>query len=362
VSTGSTDWRLAIPETRRGPIRAWLWAVAAMTFAVIIIGAITRLTLSGLSIVEWRPFSGVIPPIGEHAWQRVFEQYQQYPEYRTWRSAMTLAEFKSIFMWEYLHRIAARTIGLVFLLPFLFFWIRGWFNRPMLRRALMLFLLGVMQGFMGWFMVMSGLVDRPSVSHFRLAAHFSLALIIFGYALWLARELRTSATPTYVAGGERRLMMRWLTVTGVVLAVQVVWGAFTAGLKAGKYYPTFPLMGGRLVPQEVLSGGSIAHGLITHPVSVQWAHRVIGTILALIIIALFIRVRRAVDDPTSRHLSLCLLLLIGLQYTLGVLTVLHAVPVTLGVLHQAIAVVTVGVWLTWLHHVHNLQPDFTSPR
>ncbi len=351
------DWRLTIPEERRRYLRAWLWSVAAMTFAVVVIGGITRLTLSGLSIVEWKPFTGVIPPMGDAAWQKMFEAYQQFPEYRTWRADMSIAEFKSIFMWEYLHRLAARTIGVVFLLPFLFFWLRGWLNGPLLRRSLALFALGAMQGFMGWYMVMSGLVDRPSVSHYRLAAHLSIAFCIFGYALWLARELRVDAWKVSTTAATKRMMTRGLALTGVVLAVQIVWGAFVAGLKAGKLYPTFPLMGGRLTPPDLLSLDPVTRNFLENPSAVQWSHRVIGTILALIVITLAIRVMNATADERSKRLNLALLTLIIAQYALGVLTVLHAVPVLLGVLHQSTALVILGVWLTWFHHVRSLRPD-----
>jgi heme a synthase len=164
-----------------------------MTFAVLVIGGITRLTQSGLSMVDWQPIMGVIPPLTDAQWQETFDRYRQFPEYQVLRRGMSLDEFKFIFFWEYLHRMVARTIGLVFLVPFVFFWAKGWFTRPLAARALILFGLGAMQGVMGWFMVMSGLVDRPSVSHYRLAAHLSLAFIIFGYALWLARDLAIRA-------------------------------------------------------------------------------------------------------------------------------------------------------------------------
>lgn len=354
------DWRMTIPEQRRRRLRAWLWSVAGMTFAVVVIGGITRLTLSGLSIVEWKPFAGVMPPLGDDQWKRAFELYQQFPEYRTWRSSMTMPEFKSIFMWEYLHRLAARFIGLVFLLPFLFFWIRGWFNRHLLRRSLVLFGLGMMQGVMGWLMVRSGLVDRPSVSHYRLAAHLSLAFAIFGYALWLARDLRLGNARLSVDGRALRFMKRGLALTGVVLLLQILWGAFVAGLKAGRYYPTFPLMGGRLVPPDLLRLDPITRNFVENPSAVQWVHRVLGTILALAAITLFVRARTMPIDNQSGRFNVALLFLMVVQYLLGVLTVLRAVPVPLGVMHQAMALVIFGVWLSWMHHVHNMTPGQPS--
>lgn len=347
------DWRLEIPESRRRPIRLWLWSVALMTLAVLVVGGITRLTLSGLSIVDWDPIMGVIPPLGDAAWSEAFARYQQFPEFQSWRASMTLDEFKSIYFWEYLHRLLARAIGLVFLVPFVVFWVKGWFNKPLLRRALLLFGLGAMQGVMGWLMVMSGLVDRPSVSHYRLAAHLALAFLIFGFALWLTRELSMEANRIRLAAGARRLMNRGLAVVGALLGVQIVWGALVAGLRGGKYYPTFPLMGGRWVPRELFFLDDAALNFVANPIAVQWAHRLIGTVLLLAVLALFVGVLRATADARSRRWAAALLGLVAVQYGLGILTLIRLVPVSLGVAHQATALVIFGLWLAWLHHVMN---------
>jgi cytochrome c oxidase assembly protein subunit 15 len=343
------DWRAEVPVDARRPMRAWLWSVAAMTFGVLIVGGITRLTHSGLSIVDWKPLMGVIPPLSDAEWQASFDLYRQFPEYQSWRRGMTLGEYKFIFFWEYLHRLLARTIGLVFLVPFVVFMVRGWFTKPLLKRALLLFALGAMQGVMGWLMVKSGLVDRPSVSHYRLAAHLSLAFLIFGGAVWLARDLAPRAAALDAA--SRRLMARGLTVVGIVLAVQIVWGAFVAGLRAGAFYPTFPLMGGRLVPEDFGRLDPVVSNLVANPVAVQWLHRVIGTVLLLLAIALYVRVRGRVSDPASRRWSAALALMVLTQYGLGIATLLLLVPVSLGVIHQGFAMVLFGVWLTWLHRV-----------
>jgi cytochrome c oxidase assembly protein subunit 15 len=353
------DWRLGMPEARRRRLRAWLWSIAALTFGIVVIGGITRLTLSGLSIVEWRPFTGVVPPLSEAQWEETFARYQQFPEYRTWRSDMTLAEFKFIFFWEFLHRLVARLIGLVFLVPFVWFWVRGYFNRPLLRRSLLLFGLGAMQGVMGWLMVQSGLVDRPSVSHYRLAAHLGLAFLIFGYALWLARELRVGTNRPAISAGLRRSMTRGLAVVGGVLGIQIVWGAFVAGLKAGRYYPTFPLMGGAIVPPDLLRLDPPVRNFLANPSAVQWLHRVIGTLLAVVVTVLAVHVLRTVRERSSRRFAGALLVLVAVQYALGVLTLINLVPIGLGVLHQATALILFGVWLAWLHHVRTLDcvPD-----
>lgn len=354
----AAHWSESIPAERRRPLCLWLWSVAAMTFAVLVVGGITRLTLSGLSIVDWKPLMGVIPPLNEAQWREAFELYRQFPEYQTWRRGMTLSEFQFIYFWEYLHRLLARGIGLVFLVPFVVFLVRGWLTGPLLRRTLLLFALGGMQGVLGWFMVQSGLVDRPSVSHFRLAAHLSLAFLIFGGAVWLARDIAARGRARLDAGA-RTLMVRALTGVGALLAVQVVWGAFVAGLRAGKYYPTFPLMGGRLVPPE-LQVGTLLHDAVGNPAVVQWVHRVLGTLLLLAAWATLLRVRAAVAERASRNFAAAFAALILVQYGLGIATVLYLVPVSLGVIHQATAMVLFGVWLAWLHHVVTARIDVSA--
>jgi heme a synthase len=349
-------WRLEIPESRRRPIRAWLWSLAGMTLLILIVGGITRLTGSGLSIVEWQPFVGTVPPLDAAQWQDAFDRYRQFPEYQQLRRGMTLEEFKYIYFWEYLHRIGARAIGLVFLVPFLFFWIRGYFTRALARRTLVLFGLGAAQGVLGWLMVASGLVDRPSVSHYRLAAHLSLAFVIFGYAVWLARELAVTATRPALPDAARRLMSRGLAVVGGLFALQIVSGAFVAGLRAGLHHNTFPLMGGRLVPPNLLGLEPALLNFVQNPLTVQWTHRVLGTVLALAVVVVFVQVLRAKVDAASRRLNAALLGLMAAQYILGVLTLLYYVPVALGVAHQAIAMVILGVWIWWLHHVRTLGP------
>jgi heme a synthase len=349
----AADWRLEVPEGRRRWLRAWLWSIAGMTFVVLVVGGITRLTQSGLSIVDWQPILGVIPPLNEAQWQAAFDRYREFPEYQQLRRGMTLAEFQFIFFWEYLHRMVARGIGLVFLVPFVFFWLRGWLNRGIAVRGLVLFGLGAAQGFMGWLMVASGLVDQPSVSHYRLAAHLSLAFVIFGYAVWLARELRVDRDRVTLPEAGAQLMRRGLAVVGGLLAVQVVWGAFVAGLKAGLYHNTFPLMEGRLIPPTLLFLDPAAVNFVQNPIAVQWTHRVLGTVLALATLVFFARVARAGVDRSFARLNLTFLVLMAVQYLLGVLTLLYFVPVALGVAHQAMAMVLFGVWVVWLHRARN---------
>jgi heme a synthase len=234
------DWRLQLPERRRRLLRLWLLSIAAMTFSVLIVGGVTRLTHSGLSMVEWQPIVGMIPPLDESQWLERFERYRQFPEYQQLRQGMSLQQFEAIFFWEYLHRLLARLIALVFLVPFVAFWRSGSLTGPVTRRVVAIFGLGVAQGAMGWLMVRSGLVDRPSVSHYRLAAHLRMALAIIGLSVWVARELGVRRRRTTVSVRARRGMVRGLTLIGCLTAAQVMWGAFVAGLKAGLIFGTFP--------------------------------------------------------------------------------------------------------------------------
>ena len=331
-----------------------------MTFAVLVVGGITRLTHSGLSMVEWQPLVGIVPPLTDAQWIDTFDRYRHFPEYQQLRQGMTLAEFKFIFFWEYLHRVLARSIGLVFLLPFAFFWLSGRLSRPQLARTLALFGLGAAQGVMGWLMVKSGLVDRPSVSHYRLAAHLSLAFLIFGASIWLARDSAAGSVRAAVTAGTRRLMQHSLSIVGALLAVQIVWGALVAGLKAGLIYNTFPLMAGRFVPPDLLVLSPAPFNFVQNMVTVQWTHRVLGTILLVTALVVFLRVRRSGLDQRSRRLNAALAILIVSQYLLGVLALVSAVPVALGVLHQAMAMAIAGVWVVWAHHVRHLAVTRTE--
>ena len=348
------DWRLRLPESKRRHLRVWFWAIAAMTCAVVVIGGITRLTHSGLSIVEWRPVMGIVPPLNDAQWLDAFDRYRQFPEYQQLRRGMTLADFKSIFFWEYLHRLAARAIGAVFLIPFVVFWRAGYFTRPLLTRALALFALGAMQGVVGWLMVKSGLVDRPSVSHYRLALHLVLAVTILGFSVWLARDLAMRPPRAAVTSSVRRSLRRGLGIVGALVAAQIVWGAFVAGLKAGVLFGTFPLIAGGLVPPGWLALEPAVLNFVHNPGTVQWVHRLLGTALLLSAIIFTVRVLRIAPDRSTRRLNVALSSSIALQYLLGVLTLIDHVPVRLAAAHQAMALVTVAVWVVSAHRAWNL--------
>ncbi len=349
------DWRTTMPERDRRLVGRWLWTIVVVIAAIVVVGGITRLTQSGLSIVRWEPIVGVIPPLDEAQWAERFAQYQQTPEYRQLRPDMTLAEFKPIFLWEFMHRLVARGLGLVFALPFLFFWLTGRLPRPLMRRTLVLFGLGLAQGALGWLMVASGLVDRPSVSHLRLAAHLSLAFVIVGTTVWVARDLALTTPAQVPSAGGRQMMTRGLLGVSLLLVLQVVWGAFVAGLDAGLGYNTFPLMAGRLVP---VFGEPIARAVVHLPAGVQWMHRVLGTLLLGAAAVLAWRARRRDVDATSQRFARVLGWGIAAQYLLGVATLLLVVPVSLAVAHQAAALALVIWCVTWFHHLHHAT---TSP-
>jgi heme a synthase len=359
--TGAAAWQTDIPESRRYALRVWLWSIAATTFAVLVVGGITRLTQSGLSIVDWQPIMGVIPPLSEAQWQEAFDRYRQFPEYQLLRRGMSLDEFRFIFFWEYLHRVLARLIGLVFLVPFVYFAARRYFNGPLAVRALALFGLGAMQGVLGWFMVSSGLVDRPSVSHFRLAAHLSLAFIIAGACVWLARELRAAAPPALLPAPMLRRLRAGVVAVGVLLALQIVWGAFVAGLKAGFMYNTFPLMAGQLVPPDLFALDGVLRNFLSHGSAVQWLHRVLGTALTVAAVVVGVLALKPQVDIASRRLGVVLATLMLVQYGLGIVTLIYRVPVPLGVAHQALAMIIFGAWVWWVHHLWKGVERVTGP-
>lgn len=335
---------------RRRTVTYWLWLGAALTLCLVVVGGATRLTQSGLSMVEWEPLVGVLPPLSEQQWDDAFALYQQFPEYKQLRPDMTLAEYKFIYFWEYAHRMLARTIGLVFLLPFLFFWWKGYLDKRLARRLLILFGLGALQGLMGWLMVASGLVDRPSVAHERLAAHLLLAFAIFGYCLWTAADLRArQASPM-----ASRAVHGWSLAFGIVLVVQVAYGAFVAGLDAGKAFNTYPLMGGGLLPPGGWRLEPPLLNLLDNIATVQWIHRTLPVVLLLIALGLLARALRQRRQPGGGiELGWAAVLAGGvlLQGALGVATLLSFVALDLALVHQAVALLLFGAWVLWHHRV-----------
>ncbi len=312
----------------------WLFACCAMVFAMVVVGGITRLTHSGLSIVEWQPLVGTIPPLTDAQWQETFARYQQSPEFRLRNFDMTLAGFKGIFWWEYFHRLLGRTIGVVFFVPFVWFLARGAIARPIAWRLAGIFVLGGLQGALGWFMVKSGLVDDPRVSSIRLAAHLGTALLIYAAMLWLALGL--------AVGMERRPRQpaaRHAGALATLVFLMALTGALVAGIHAGYAYNTYPLMNGHWVPPEILELSPRWKNFIFNMATVQFNHRVLALVIAVTALTLVWRVLR---DPRARRRerawSWALLAAIAVQLTLGISTLLLRVPVPLAALHQAGAV------------------------
>jgi cytochrome c oxidase assembly protein subunit 15 len=363
--SGTTSWVDEIPDAHRRPLRRWMWVGAGLTASTLVVGGITRLTESGLSIVDWAPIVGSIPPLNDADWQEAFARYQQYPEYVKIRPDMTLSEFKQIYFWEYLHRMLGRLIGVAFLIPFIFFWIRGYLTGPMFRRVGLLFALGGLQGLMGWYMVSSGLVDRPDVSQYRLAAHLLLAITIFGCCLWFGNDL-LDRQRLQLSAESRTFMTRALVVVGALLMIQIFWGALVAGLNAGFILNTFPLMNGSLLPPQGWSHDPVLINLFENLATVQWMHRLLATVLLLSGVALLLIIRRNPALASFQRWGALLAGMIAVQYGLGILTLLSHVRIGLGVSHQLVALAIVGVLLTFLHQIRRSTPEpvirTSSPR
>ncbi|RMF12253.1 MAG: heme A synthase [Alphaproteobacteria bacterium] len=328
-------------------IALWLLAVSAMVFAMVVVGGITRLTESGLSIVTWKPLSGVVPPLTDADWQAEFEAYKQYPEYQKVNRGMTLDEFKKIFWWEYAHRLLGRSIGLAFAIPLAVFWIRGYVRRELRVRLVGLFLLGGLQGLMGWYMVKSGLVDRPDVSHYRLTAHLSLAIIIYSALMWVALGLLRPETGTPSLKARRPDLWRLFLVLVGLTALQIGLGGFVAGLNAGMVYNTWPLMGGGFIPGDLLFMDPWWVNFLEHTTTVQFSHRMIAYAVVVTAAVLWWRLRvTGVADAANLVLAAVLI-----QLVLGILTLVYVVPIPLAALHQAGAMVLVTAILYLGHRM-----------
>lgn len=337
----------------RRAMAIWLLFVAGLVFAMVVLGGVTRLTESGLSITEWKPVTGWIPPLSEAEWQEEFEKYRASPEYQQINRGMALDDFKTIFAYEYAHRLLGRVIGLAFLVPFLVFLARRQVDRALAWRLGGLFVLGGLQGALGWFMVQSGLVDRPSVSQYRLAAHLMLAFVIYGAILWIALGLVRE--PVY--GAAETDIDRLRRATGWLLGLvglTVLAGAFVAGLNAGLIHNTFPLMGGRLVPAD---WGQLApwwRNLFENDVAVQFNHRVVAvaTVAAALVVWAW-SFRFSLSVRSRRHMNALALMALA-QAALGIATLLAHVPVWLGALHQAGALLLITIGLVAIHGLRRL--------
>lgn len=341
----------AAPRTRARSDRAvglWLLICAAMILLMAVIGAITRLTESGLSIMEWAPVSGALPPLSDGEWQRVFALYQQIPEYQQINRGMSLAEFKSIFWWEYIHRLWGRLIGVVFAVPFLWFWLRRRLRRELVPHLAVMFLLGGLQGALGWYMVASGFAARTDVSQYRLVAHLGAAVAIYAYILWVAYGLLLPHPEPSVdrrTGRLRRLMAGLAALVALTMAA----GGFVAGLDAGFIYNTFPLMDGRVVPEDYGALRPWILNLFENVAAVQFDHRVLAMLTAAAALGLWLHARRLTLAPRARAAVTLVLAGTAGQFALGIAALVLVVPVWLGALHQAGAMILLALTLLALH-------------
>jgi len=331
-----------ILPSHHAAVARWLLICCALVFAMVILGGVTRLTGSGLSMVDWRPVTGWLPPIGEQAWDLEFEKYRTSPEYQKTNSHMDVTDFKGIFWLEYLHRLLGRIIGLVFLIPFVWFAVRGYIAKREFPKYGLMFLLGGLQGVLGWYMVKSGLVDRPEVSQYRLTAHLLAAFAIYAFMFWVALSLLYPADGKQVHPRFRRTA----ALTSLIV-ITIVSGGFVAGLKAGKIYNTFPMMGDYWMPPGMFALEPVWRNFFDNMATVQFDHRVLAITTFLLIVGYWWSMR---GSELPRRLSKgvnALLHTAVLQVVLGIATVLLVVPIPLAAAHQATAMLlfTVAIYL-----------------
>ena len=315
----------------------WLVFMAIMVALMVVIGGVTRLTGSGLSMVEWRPLMGALPPLSDTEWQRVFLLYQASPEFQEINSDMDMAGFKWIFFWEYFHRLWGRLLGVCFFLPLVYFWLAGRIPAGYKLPLIGLLFLGGFQGVVGWWMVTSGLVDNPAVSQYRLASHLGVALIIFSALIWTASNLQF---------GQARWPGGYSLATLILVAVTIIAGAFVAGMDAGLLYNEYPLMGDGLVPYEYGEHG--VWDAFENPASAQFHHRWIAVLAVIAVLAMALRLRQAGYNALAAALAL----VIFLQFALGLTTLLLGVPVWAGAMHQTGAVALLALTLLGAHRLN----------
>ena len=325
-------------------VRIWLFAIAGLIFAMVIVGGATRLTDSGLSITEWQPILGAIPPLSEADWQDAFKKYQQIPEYKILNDGMSLSEFKAIYWWEWAHRFLGRFLGAAFFVPFLLFWLRGAIPAGLMPRLVVLFLLGGAQGALGWYMVMSGLVDRIDVSQYRLTAHLGLAVLIFGAILWVAYGLGKTIRERRAGGG---LVIMTGILAGLIY-LQTLLGGFVAGTDAGLSHNTWPLMDGQIIPNGLLVMKPWYLNAFENVLTVQFNHRMLAYLIApLAVFNLWLAYREA-DSQAKRLALIATVILIG-QIALGIFALLTQLQIGLALAHQAGALILFAFALYQLH-------------
>ena len=317
---------------------------------MVVIGGITRLTHSGLSMVQWKPISGSIPPLNETDWQIEFDHYKQYPEYKLINNKMTLDEFKSIFFWEYIHRMIGRFLGLLFVIPFGIFYYKKMIPDKLYKKLFIMFGLGFLQGLMGWYMVKSGLADNPNVSHYRLAAHFLLAVGLVGYIFWTILEFNYTKIKPPVNSG----LLKYSIIVFLFIILQMIYGAFTAGLKAGFAWNTFPLMNGLWIPDGLFYLNPAWTNLVENNMTIQFIHRYIGILILIIASSMFVLMRNQPSNHQVKKSVIRLTVIVWIQVILGISTLLLYTPIWMAVIHQVFAVV---LFLASLHTIWLLRQN-----
>jgi cytochrome c oxidase assembly protein subunit 15 len=325
-------------------VATWLLICCALVFAMVVLGGVTRLTGSGLSMVDWRPLMGALPPMSDEAWQKTFEMYQETPEFQKVNADMDVEGFKGIFWLEYLHRLLGRTIGIVFLVPFLFFALRGYIRKPEWPKYALMFVLGGLQGVLGWYMVKSGLVDNPRVSQYRLVAHLVAAFLIYAYMFWVALSL---IFPT--DSDKPHPWYRKTLALATLITVTVISGGFVAGLRAGKIYNTFPMMGEYWAPPGMFALEPWWRNFFDNMATVQFDHRILAIVTLIAIVVYWVQIRKSELSARVMKGVNALLHTAVLQVVLGIVTLLLVVPVSLGAIHQAVAMLLFTVALYLCH-------------
>lgn len=331
------------------PIAIWLFICCAMVFIMVVVGGVTRLTESGLSIVEWQPVTGTMPPLSQGDWDELHQKYQQTPQYQKVNKGMSVDEFKGIFWWEYIHRILGRLIGLVFFIPFVYFLVRKQIDRPLGIKLSGIFVLGGLQGLMGWYMVMSGLVDNPHVSQYRLTAHLGLAFVIYAAMFWVATGLLYDEENAQTNNSALQGLRRFSIILSSLIFVMVLSGGLVAGIRAGLAYNTFPLMNGHFIPPEIFLLEPWYRNFFDNMATVQFDHRLIAWILAILVPIFWFRTRKYQLSVSARLACNLLLIVLAIQISLGIATLLLAVPLPLAAAHQAGAMLLFTAAL-WVNH------------
>jgi cytochrome c oxidase assembly protein subunit 15 len=332
------------------PVIIWLLSGCVLVFIMVVVGGITRLTNSGLSMTDWHLVTDTFPPLSEQKWNEAFEAYKQFPEYQKINvyNDFTLSDYKFIYFWEWFHRLIGRVIGMVFIIPFVYFLWKKKIDRATLKKCYVLLGMGALQGFFGWFMVKSGLVDNPDVSHFRLSLHLTFAFVTFAYTLWVALDLMYSQRETVIM--PLRKMARY---TLVILLIQIIYGGFVAGLNAGLVHNHWPMMSdGQFIHDSVfLEQKNWLLSFTEGKSGVQFVHRTLAYFVVAMILLLFFKSKKFALNEDQKNGLNALVILVFLQFTLGVFTLLYSVPIWLGLTHQVMAFFLLTAMTFTLHRL-----------